>query len=165
MLAALLIATAAAASVAMAQHDGPLSHRIVNGGVVGSASKYPWMAFDRHLGNGHCNMLCYTADCNWDEGDCFNETCGAGCTIDKLSNDECDVECASEACSNDNSHCQQKDLCADQCFKSMINNSVCERACNTNAGGAMGYFSKERDDFVERFRATKPSAEIIKVQV
>eukprot|EP00727_Mastigamoeba_balamuthi_P004820 m51a1_g14336 putative transmembrane protease serine 11g-like (1957) ;mRNA; r:141011-151085 len=78
------------------------------------------------IGNGYCNILCYSEACQWDGGDC-NRSCSAGCTPEMLANDVCDVQCATNACGLDNNLC--KDVCADNCLSSMVDNKVCDRSC------------------------------------
>eukprot|EP00727_Mastigamoeba_balamuthi_P014778 m51a1_g9926 putative proclotting enzyme (686) ;mRNA; f:6928-9753 len=80
-----------------------------------------------HIGNGHCNMLCYSEECGWDGGDCARLNCSGGCDAAKLANNVCDVECATEECAIDNYACSN--LCADRCLASMVNDGVCQPSC------------------------------------
>eukprot|EP00727_Mastigamoeba_balamuthi_P004969 m51a1_g14470 hypothetical protein (535) ;mRNA; r:677539-680160 len=82
-----------------------------------------------YVGNGHCNILCYSEECQWDGGDCSNYTCSAGCTAAMLANSVCDLQCSTENCGIDNGQC--RGTCSDNCLKSMIDNKVCDPDCLT----------------------------------
>eukprot|EP00727_Mastigamoeba_balamuthi_P014779 m51a1_g9927 putative peptidase c14 (696) ;mRNA; f:10099-13028 len=82
----------------------------------------------KHLGNGHCNMLCYTEECGWDGGDCASN-CSEGCTMAMLGNNVCDPVCASDDCAVDNYACSG--LCDARCLQSMVNDGVCQPDCLT----------------------------------
>eukprot|EP00727_Mastigamoeba_balamuthi_P004818 m51a1_g14334 putative serine protease 27-like (1717) ;mRNA; r:128631-137854 len=81
----------------------------------------------QQIGNGYCNILCYSEECQWDGGDCTNRTCGAGCTADMLVNDVCDVQCITNDCGLDNNKC--RGVCSELCLSSMIDNGVCDPYC------------------------------------
>eukprot|EP00727_Mastigamoeba_balamuthi_P004821 m51a1_g14337 hypothetical protein (1356) ;mRNA; r:151650-157768 len=83
----------------------------------------------QHIGNGHCNMLCFSEECRWDGGDCNGSNCSAGCTPEMLANDVCDAQCATLACELDNNAC--KSVCSERCPTSMVNNGVCDVDCLT----------------------------------
>eukprot|EP00727_Mastigamoeba_balamuthi_P014780 m51a1_g9928 putative suppressor of tumorigenicity 14 protein (1370) ;mRNA; f:13236-19712 len=86
-----------------------------------------------NIGNGHCNILCYSEECRWDGGDCNHTAqCSPGCTPAMLANSVCDTECASYNCSDDNGVCMHWNECSDQCLKSMVNNTHCDTACLTS---------------------------------
>eukprot|EP00727_Mastigamoeba_balamuthi_P014789 m51a1_g9936 putative peptidase c14 (4927) ;mRNA; r:73913-115619 len=96
----------------------------------------------KHIGNGHCNLLCYSAECQWDGGDCTSKNCSAGCSVEMLHNDVCDPQCATRNCSQDLGHCQ--DACGPQCLEAMLNNGVCDKACLMSSG--CGYDSDDCHD-------------------
>eukprot|EP00727_Mastigamoeba_balamuthi_P003081 m51a1_g12770 putative peptidase c14 (522) ;mRNA; f:969-3355 len=83
-----------------------------------------------HIGNGHCNMLCYSEECRWDGGDCNNtKQCSPGCTVAMLANNVCDSACASKDCGYDNSACSTP--CSAQCTDAMVKDGHCDTACLT----------------------------------
>eukprot|EP00727_Mastigamoeba_balamuthi_P004849 m51a1_g14362 Golgi microtubule-associated protein 210 (675) ;mRNA; r:218011-225953 len=84
----------------------------------------------KRVGDGRCNMLCYSEECQWDGGDCNNTHCGAGCTVEMLANNVCDAQCATESCMYDNYACHG--LCGERCLNSMVNNTHCDTACLTS---------------------------------
>eukprot|EP00727_Mastigamoeba_balamuthi_P014788 m51a1_g9935 putative peptidase s1 and s6 chymotrypsin hap (739) ;mRNA; r:69351-73667 len=84
----------------------------------------------KNIGNGICNMMCYSDECEWDGGDCNITQCSPGCTVAMLANNVCDPECATFACGNDNNFCQWGDVCADQCLNRMIGDGHCDKACS-----------------------------------
>eukprot|EP00727_Mastigamoeba_balamuthi_P009593 m51a1_g5256 putative peptidase c14 (1066) ;mRNA; f:78358-85182 len=87
----------------------------------------------KHIGNGYCNIFCYTEECKWDGGDCNNTAqCAPGCTPAMLANSVCDPQCATPGCSDDNGVCNYWDKCSDQCLNSMIDNGHCDTACLTS---------------------------------
>jgi hypothetical protein len=87
------------------------------------------------LTNKHCDMECYTPECQYDLGACFrtlqsNSTqpnCSSGCLPVMLANSVCDPACNSTSCNFDNGDC----LCAVGCTPAMRSNSDCDLACNT----------------------------------
>eukprot|EP00727_Mastigamoeba_balamuthi_P001595 m51a1_g11432 putative peptidase s1 and s6 chymotrypsin hap (476) ;mRNA; r:332-2402 len=82
-----------------------------------------------HIGNGYCNMLCYSEECKWDGGDCNNTQCSPGCTLEMLANNVCDIQCATKDCGYDNNVCLSS--CSDHCIVTMLKDGHCDTACLT----------------------------------
>jgi hypothetical protein len=84
------------------------------------------------LGDRKCNPQCYTAACQYDNGDCvFGQTCSGGCDISEYKNGVCNGPCDNAACNFDGGDCDAP--CATGCSASLIGNGVCNSACNNAA--------------------------------
>ena len=73
----------------------------------------------KRVGNGHCHTECYTAECEWDGGDCEDLTdvpskCAERCPPKLHNNRECDEECNVEACMFDGNDCDHGHT---ECYK------------------------------------------------
>lgn len=76
-------------------------------------------------GDGICQPVCNTEDCDYDFGDC--DECNSGCEYSEIIDDVCQEECFVEACYHDSGSCG---LCyPDKCLPEWRNNSVCEPEC------------------------------------
>lgn len=63
---------------------------------------------DEQLGNGVCEEDCYVRECRWDEGDCREFECAAGCLFAYLANGVCDLPCLTSSCHYDSSDCASR---------------------------------------------------------
>jgi len=93
------------------------SQRVVGGG--GGAPLSCPDECSKRVGNGHCHTECYTAECEWDGGDCEDLTdvpskCAERCPPNLHNNRECDEECNVEACMFDGNDCDHGHT---ECYK------------------------------------------------
>ena len=93
------------------------SQRVVGGG--GGAPLSCPDECSKRVGNGHCHTECYTAECEWDGGDCEDLTdvpskCAERCPPKLHNNRECDEECNVEACMFDGNDCDHGHT---ECYK------------------------------------------------
>ena len=88
----------------------------------------------------YCNPPCNNAACNWDGGGCSGTEpdateyavfyCAPGCPWDHVGDGNCDAYyCDNPACNYDGGDC----TCAAGCTTEMLNNDVCDWACNLAA--------------------------------
>ena len=55
----------------------------------------------RRWGDGKCDLLCNSMQCDQDGGDCvqlYFDNPLSNCTYDLYTNDECDAECSNQYC-------------------------------------------------------------------
>ena len=93
------------------------SQRVVGGG--GGAPLSCPDECSKRVGNGYCHTECYTAECEWDGGDCEDLTdvpskCAERCPPKLHNNRECDEECNVEACMFDGNDCDHGHT---ECYK------------------------------------------------
>ena len=66
------------------------------------------------LGNGICNLECFTEECAWDGFECEAE-CSVGCKTSDLRNGLCDEACNTQQCNWDYGDCTSRFLSSPDC--------------------------------------------------
>ena len=84
------------------------------------------------IGDGTCNVECFTYECKYDGNDCFNG-CSDQCSASMIGDGNCDEDCFNEACQFDDHDCD--DECSPGCYPYMIGDFMCEPECMTAACG------------------------------
>lgn len=87
------------------------------------------------LGDGKCDKACNKAQCFYDGGDCsWNVKEDSSCTLAKLTNQNCDTECASYTnFFYDNWNCvRPTQPCAPGCTRDLLQNGKCDEVCNSS---------------------------------
>ncbi|KAH3731607.1 LNR domain protein [Pelomyxa schiedti] len=87
---------------------------------------------DHNVGDGTCDIECYTATYNWDGGDCNNtDQCNLGCEEDDIGDEWCDPWCMTEACEFDGGDCGVSTCGNWSCNGTAPADGTCDYECAT----------------------------------
>ncbi|KAH3763949.1 LNR domain protein [Pelomyxa schiedti] len=84
-----------------------------------------------NVGDGNCDIECYSATNNFDSGDC-DGLCNAGCLASDPGNGICDPWCMTEACNYDNGDCGTS-ACGNWTCTGDLSDGICDLQCATSA--------------------------------
>lgn len=100
-----------------------------------------WACPDGWPGDGYCDAACNNAACNWDGGDCDDDTSASCsnifCSSSQLGDGTCDYFCSGPECNYDNGDCNEKCDNANECRLDKIGDGEC------------GIFSKKTDKWCD----------------
>jgi hypothetical protein len=93
-------------------------------------------------GDDYCDAACNVAACNWDDGDCDDDTTtptcsNIFCSSSQLGDGTCDYFCSGPECNYDNGDCNEKCDNANECRLDKIGDGEC------------GIFAKKSDKWCE----------------
>ena len=97
--------------------------------------------YDGWAGDNVCDVDCYNAACNWDDGDCDDDTSAncsnIFCSSSQLGDGTCDYFCSGPECNYDNGDCNENCDNANECRLDKIGDGEC------------GIFAKKSDKWCE----------------
>ncbi|KAH3764086.1 LNR domain protein [Pelomyxa schiedti] len=84
-------------------------------------------------GDGNCDMLCYSDDCDYDGGDCeTTDFCHPGCFAADIQDGICDIYCYTQTCIWDGGDCDSD--CGDWgCDYNYYGDGHCDPVCATSS--------------------------------
>ncbi|KAH3759422.1 LNR domain protein [Pelomyxa schiedti] len=87
---------------------------------------------DGLIGNGVCDMICYSTDCEYDGGDC-DDLCNPGCWDSEIGNGECDPYCFAVSCNWDDGDCKGGVCGTWNCLSENWGDGYCDLRCANDA--------------------------------